>query len=157
MDKSKEEIILAIKKIMSNNIVGTLSTCDQNICHSNNIYYAVDDNMNLVFVSDKDTQHAQNISKNSNVSIVVNNEPQSYGQGHQGIQISGKCVQASGLSLINGWLLYTKRFPVFTNVVKNVSLIEKSMVSIRLYTVKVERIKIIDVPSLGKGSHIIDF
>lgn len=156
MEINKENIIAAAREIMENNIVATLSTCDNNVCHSNNIYYAIGKSFELIFVSNEDTIHANNIEKNSQVSVVIYNTPQSYGQQHQGIQISGTCIKAKGTNLINGWGHYIKRFPVFETMVKNASMIEKNLVKARLYIVKIEKLKIIDIPSFGQGFHNID-
>lgn len=157
MNELDYRIIEATKEIMSHNIVATLCTCNNQCTHANNIYFTYNDNLNIIFVSDNDTEHVKNIEENNRVSIVIYNEPESYGQNHQGIQISGICNQASGLTLIECWRLYTKRFPVYATMIKNVDEIANKLVKSRLFIVKVTSLKIMDVPTFGKGFQIIDF
>lgn len=153
----KQDIIAAAKEIMEKNIVATLSTCDGNCTHANNIYFAYNNDLEIVFVSDKDTKHAENIEKNDKVSIVVYNEPEAYGSNHQGVQIHGICTQASGLNLVDCWYLYTKRFPVYATMIKNVDQIANKLVKSRIFTVKVTSLKILDVPTFGKEFHVVEF
>lgn len=153
----KQAIIESAKEIMAKNIVATLCTCDGNCTHANNIYFAYNDTLEIVFVSDKDTKHAENIEKNSKVSIVVYNEPEAYGSNHQGIQIHGICAQASGLNLVECWHLYTKRFPVYATMIKNVDEIAKKLVKSRIFIVKVTSLKVLDVPTFGKEFHVVEF
>ena len=153
----KQDIVAAAKEIMSNNIVATLCTSDGNYSHANNIYFAYNNNLEIIFVSDKDTKHAEYIEKNGNVSIVIYNEPESYGKNHQGIQIKGVCSQASGVNLLECWHLYTKRFPIYTTMIKNVDEIANKLVKSRLFIVKVTSLKIMDVPTFGKGFQVVDF
>ena len=153
----KQDIVAAAKEIMSNNIVATLCTSDGNCSHANNIYFAYNNNLEIVFVSDKDTKHAEYIEKNENVSIVIYNEPESYGKNHQGIQIKGVCSQATGLALVECWQLYTKRFPVYATMINNVDQIANKLVKSRLFIVKVTSVKILDVPTFGKEFHVAEF
>lgn len=153
----KQDIIAAAKEILKNNTVATLSTNDGDCSHANNIYFAFNNDLEIVFVSDKDTKHAENIEKNSKVSIVVYNEPDAYGSNHQGIQIHGICAQASGLNLVECWHLYTKRFPVYATMIKNVDQIANKLVKSRIFTVKVTSLKILDVPTFGKEFHVVEF
>lgn len=154
---TKQDILNAAKNIMSNNIVATLCTNDKECAHANNVYFAYNDDFEIIFVSDKDTKHAENIEKNEHVSIVIYNEPESYGINHQGIQIHGVCSQASGLDLVKCWHIYTKRFPVYATMIKNVDEIANKLVKSRLFIVKVTSLKIMDVPTFGKGFQVVDF
>lgn len=154
---TNEEIIAAAKEIMQNNIVATLCTSVGNETHANNIYFAYNNDLEIVFVSDKDTKHAENIEKNGKVSIVVYNAPVAYGSNHQGVQIQGICTLASGLNLVECWHLYTKRFPVYATMIKNVDQIANKLVKSRIFTVKVTSLKILDVPTFGKEFHVVEF
>lgn len=153
----KQDIITAAKEILKNNTVATLSTNDSDCSHANNIYFAYSNDLEIVFVSDKDTKHAENIEKNGKVSIVVYNEPEVYGSNHQGIQIHGICTQATGLNLVECWHLYTKRFPVYATMIKNVDEIANKLVKSRIFIVKVTSLKILDVPTFGKEYHVVEF
>ncbi len=152
-----QDIIDAAKEILKTNSVATLATNDGDRSHANNIYFAYNKDLEIVFVSDKDTTHAENIEKNGKVSIVVYNEPEAYGSNHQGIQIQGICTQASGLNLVECWHLYTKRFPVYATMIKNVDQIANKLVKSRIFTVKVTSLKLLDVPTFGKEFHVVEF
>lgn len=154
---TEKDIIAAAKEIMSNNIVATLCTSDGDCSHANNIYFAYNNDLEIVFVSDKDTKHAEYIEKNKNVSIVIYNEPESYGKNHQGIQIQGSCSQVTGLALVECWHLYTKRFPVYATIINNVEQIANKIVKSRLFIVKATSLKILDVPTFGKEFHVAEF
>lgn len=148
----REQVIKAATNILENNIVATLCTTDGHSVHANNIYYAYNNELDIVFVSDRNTVHGKNIQTKDSVSLVVYNEPEAYGVNHQGIQIEGACKEATGEDLVKSWLLYVKRFPVFKNLMSDINQIVKGLVGTRIYIVKVSNIKIMDIPSFGKGN-----
>lgn len=148
----REQVIKAATNILENNIVATLCTTDGLSIHANNVYYAYNNEWDIVFVSDRNTVHGKNIQVKESVSLVVYNEPQAYGVNHQGIQMEGTCKEATGEDLFKSWLLYVKRFPVFKNLMSDINQIVKGLVDTRIYIIKVSDIKVMDIPALGKGN-----
>lgn len=144
----------SIEGILKDNICAVLATVSEGGCHSNTIYYCYDDDLNIYFSSDCNTEHCRNIINNANISLSIYNSPLSYGAKHQGLQIEGVCQLISGVELMKGWKLYTKRFPIFKLKIGDITNISKKILTIRLYKIVPSRIKVTD--SERYGNEIIE-
>lgn len=138
-----------IREILTQNITASLSTIHGDKCHTNTIYYSFDDDLNLFFASDSCTEHCANIANNPNVAVAIWELPVSYGCKHKGVQIEGTCQMLTGLSLIKAWTLYIRRFPIFNTKIGGLENISNKVISMRLYKVNVQKIKVTDSDLLG--------
>lgn len=85
-----------------------LATSKQNIAHSTPLFYALNtDPMSLVFISDPQTRHMEEISQNPVVSAGIYLETEKIGK-IQGAQIWGEATISTNKRLSK---IYTKRFP----------------------------------------------
>lgn len=64
------------------------------------VYYTFDKNLNLYFLSDPATLHAQQILKNSKVAVSIANSSQNINKPKRGLQLSGIAQQIFGLEKI---------------------------------------------------------
>ena len=148
----KDEII----RILESNICGSLSTIDNNNrVYCNTVYYCFDNELNLYFASDYTTNHAEYLKNNPSVALCVWTQPPSYGLEHIGLQIMGECHLISGTELLRAWALYIKRFNVFQQKIGSFENLRDKLVSIRLYKVIPETIKVTN--SVVLGNKAIDY
>lgn len=99
------------QKILRENIYLTLATADKKPWASP-VYYCLDPDFNLYFISLNSSIHAQNISKNKEVAFAVFDSRQKEGTG-QGVQGSGKAHQLKGFEVLDGLRWYhTKYVPM---------------------------------------------
>lgn len=72
------------------------------------VFYAVDDELNLYFVSDPGTRHAGAILADNRVAGTIHRDPQHW-QEIRGVQWTGRCYRLEGLERTAGWALFLKR------------------------------------------------
>lgn len=77
----------------------SLATYDEEVS-SCTVYYAVDDELNLYFVSPEETEHVQNIKKNSQVAVTIADSHQLNSTDKVGVQIKGTAEQIVGLEVL---------------------------------------------------------
>lgn len=103
------------------------------------VYYTFDQNLNLYFLSDPATLHAQQIIKNPKVAVSIANSSQDINKPKRGLQLSGIAQQISGLDKIKHALDLWK-----TNLkVINPKLTYK-VVTGRMFKITPKRIKLFD-------------
>ena len=74
------------------------------------VFFAYDENFNLLFYSREDTKHCRNITKNQYVSVVINHDWKD-GRGHiRGLQMTGRAYKVLGQKYKRYYALYKSRF-----------------------------------------------
>ena len=73
------------------------------------VFYAVDDELNLYFVTDSATRHGAALSRESSVAGTIQRDRQNW-QEIRGVQWTGQCARLTGAERQAGWELYLKRF-----------------------------------------------
>ncbi len=147
----EKKISKSIKNILNKNKLLTLSTSYNKQPYSNTAYYTFDKNFNLYIWSEKNTNHEKNISKNNKVSVNIFDSSQPWGTLLQGIQATGTATPIKNGELIKIGTLYVKRFPASIKLIKEVKGFHNKIFESRLYRIKLNRIKIFDEKTLGKG------
>ena len=104
------------------------------------VYYVIDDDLNLYFLSDPTTQHGQDIAKNKKVACAIFNSDQKVTDQKVGIQLWGECLVVRSLEKIK-WML--KMWHKINPGVECVSLekIKKKVVNTQIYKVIPKKIK----------------
>lgn len=103
------------------------------------VYYTFDKNLNLYFLSNPATLHAQQILKNPKVAVSIANSSQDINKPKRGLQLSGIAQQISGLEKIKYALDLWK-----TNLkVVNPKLTYKAVTG-RMFKITPKRIKLFD-------------
>ena len=88
----------------------TLATCHGNHPWAATVFFAADKHMNLYFVSDHRTRHAQDLAANGKVAVTVNPECDNW-HDVRGLQISGKVEVVEGVERARALAIYLKKFP----------------------------------------------
>ena len=73
------------------------------------VFYAVDDELNLYFVTDPATRHGAALVQDARVAGTVQRDRQRR-QEIRGVQLTGHCVRLTGTARVAGWAIFLKRF-----------------------------------------------
>ena len=73
------------------------------------VYYAVDANLNLYFVTDPQTRHGGALLNDGRVAGTIQRDRQCR-QEIRGIQLTGHCRRLTGAARVAGWTIFLKRF-----------------------------------------------
>lgn len=106
---NKDELKKIILEYLSQNKLMSLATCLGNKPWAATVFYAYDLDLNIYFISRADTKKIQNLSKNPNVSVVINEYQPKKGTV-KGIQLEGSAKVLSKAENRESLDLYRKRF-----------------------------------------------
>ena len=73
------------------------------------VFYAADDSLNLVFLSEETTEHARNLLARPEVAATIQADGQDW-RGIRGLQLRGRAAIASGAELGHAMAVYGRRF-----------------------------------------------
>jgi uncharacterized protein YhbP (UPF0306 family) len=90
--------------------VATLAVTDSAGVHATAVFYAVNDDLHLFFVTDPTSRHGQALLATGTVAGTVQDDRQEW-HAVTGIQFHGAVRQLDGDDRHRGWELYTARFP----------------------------------------------
>ena len=96
-------------EILRSNIYFTLATTDGNSAWAAPLYYCMDDDFNLYFISQMESLHTVHIMKQPNVSFAVFDSHQREGEGN-GVQGSGTVIVLEGNDVVEGLKYYSTTF-----------------------------------------------
>jgi len=115
-----------------------------------NVYYLVDNDLNLYFISPADSEHSLQIKKNQNVACAIADSNQQAGDKKIGIQLSGTASEESGLATVK-WMLkmYNKLHPSTKEKLNYKNWQTKAMTS-RVYKIVPTKIKFFNQELYGK-------
>lgn len=152
----KKDKSLLLSFLKSQNLMA-LATYDKKpwIC---NVYFVIDDNFNLYFISEPTTIHCKNISKNKNVTCSVADSSQKVTDKKIGVQIRGTAQRLDNLQKIR-WMLafWNKMNPGFETII-NLKNIQNKVIKGRAYQIKPEVIKFFNEKLYGpEGQKIFRF
>jgi len=152
---SDEALNSSIQSILESSHLTSMATVNQDgTSHINTAFFAFDDNLRLIIVTDPSTKHAKNLEKNSSVACNVYDSHQKFWTPLRGIQLFGKCSKTPLVQVPHALSAFSQRFPVFKELVSNLEDFAKKAVKIRFYTIDVERIKILDEPTFGEEVYV---
>lgn len=117
-----------------------LATCGENVSACT-VYYAVDDNFNLYFVSPHDTEHSKNIEADARVACSIADSRQNNADNKIGVQIKGRAEMLRGIEFIKAALkMWNKANPGVEDVI-NFSNIKNKVIKTRAYKITPSTIK----------------
>ncbi len=99
--------------------------------------FYVNDDLNLYFVSDPKTQHAENIEYQSNVSATIHEDYRDW-RVIQGIQLEGEC------GLIKNPIESAKVLALYANKFPFVAQLAAAMAKVKFYKIKPHWVRFVD-------------
>jgi uncharacterized protein YhbP (UPF0306 family) len=94
--------------------VATVSP-EGNAPHAASVFYAVDDDLRLVFLSKRSSSHGTHIGDKAPVAITVSEGYENW-EEIQGVQIWGEARRLSGAARAAALLVYVKQFPFVSSL-----------------------------------------
>ncbi len=88
----------------------TVATSAGNAPHAAQVFYAVDDDLRLVFLSRPTSLHGQQIGEEAPVAVTVGEEYDEW-RSIQGVQLWGGAKRLAGAAKAKALALYLRRFP----------------------------------------------
>lgn len=105
------------------------------------VYYSLDDDLHLYFLSDPTTLHCQHIAKNPQVAVSICDSPQNPSSKKKGIQIFGIAEKISEIHKIKHSLtLWRKTLGITSSIYTYEGMMKKSIAG-RMYMIKPKKIK----------------
>lgn len=136
MKNAKEKLLVFLKslKFMS------VSTYDHHLWTAW-VYYVIDDNFNLYFVSQPDTDHCKSILKNGEIACAIADSHQKVTDKKIGVQLYGTASQLNNLQQLR-WMLnvWNKVNPGIEKVI-NLKNMQKKVIKSRVFKVIPKKIK----------------
>jgi uncharacterized protein YhbP (UPF0306 family) len=86
--------------------------------HAAHVFYAVDDRLRLVFLSQPQSLHGQHIGKEAQVAVTVSEEYEDW-KIIQGVQLWGRARLLRGAAKAAAFTLYLGRFPFVHDLLKD--------------------------------------
>lgn len=115
----------------------------------NNAYYCVDDELNLFFVSPKDTKHSQYIAENPSVAFNIAWYDEDNLGNRKAIQGLGKCKELTDVRQMTKYLrIHHKKYPIWKNRITYLNMKNKIIES-RPYLIEPSYIKYWDDELFG--------
>jgi uncharacterized protein YhbP (UPF0306 family) len=148
------DLIESITNILDNNIILAMSTVQDGNAYINSAHYAYNEHLELVIFTHPQSDHSKNVAAHDSVAAAIWNRPEAWGLDLQGLQLFGTCLPLVGEALEEAIQTYTARFPAFSNVVRSASDFDARSIPMRMYTLRIERLKLIDEPRFGKRKWI---
>lgn len=145
MKKDKD----ALQEYLQSQNLMSLATCGPDMWISS-VYYVVDDEFNLYFLSEPTTIHCQALKKNIEVSCAIANSRQKVTAKKIGVQIHGQASQVNSLQKMR-WMLamWNKINPGFEAVI-NLKNIQKRVINSKVYKIQPKLIKFFNEKLYGE-------
>lgn len=141
-EPTPQEIRGCILKLLEEVRVMTLATCVQDVPWTCTVAFAYDENLNLYFISNAQTRHAQEIAQNPRVAVAMHEHQNPYDPRKvKGLQLQGRAEALLGQEAVRALVTYIRRFP------KARALAIRKLMELQtaqIFRVKPERVLILD-------------
>ncbi len=116
------------------------------------VYYSLDDDLNVYFLSDPKTLHCKQIATNPNVALSVSDSPQNPSSKKKGVQVFGVAEEVSGMQKIKHAIgLWRKTLGVTSDAYTYEGMMKKAIKG-RMYRVQIKKIKFFNQELWDEGS-----
>ena len=136
-----DQIVLeSVQEYLNNHFQMALATYGEHpwIC---TLYYSIDQDLNIYFLTSPKTIHAKQIEKNPQVAVAISDSPQAPNSNKHGLQIYGLCEQISGEKKITHAINLWKKTLGVTNPDYSYAGMLKKAISGRMYKITPKKIK----------------
>jgi uncharacterized protein YhbP (UPF0306 family) len=148
--EEKENIVIdAVKDILEQNYVMSITTIKNNKIWSAPLYYSYEDDLSLFFLSDPKTRHADNILSNSVVSGCIYDSHTTWGDTLRGLQFIGKVKPLSLSKSMKPSIHYLSRYKKAKEYFPSIKDLFNKGFSSKPYQIQLEEIQIYDEKTFG--------
>jgi uncharacterized protein YhbP (UPF0306 family) len=145
---------VATRILAANMLCSMATTGEHGEAHIHTAFFCYDDDLALHFLSHPASVHARNIGRSPRIAVAVFAGQQAWGAAHVGLQLFGRCEQATGNAESAVRERYAARFPLYDEFISG-RLTEggpkpgASFFDLRFYTFRPEAVKILDELEFG--------
>lgn len=140
-----ETLSTVARQLLDASALCAIATVTQgNLAHVNTAYFAWDDHdFDLVWLSDPDSAHSLNLTRNPTAAVAVYDSGQTWNEsGDRGIQLFGMAREVTCRDVSHAQALYRRRFPAYEPT---------ALGGYRCYRFQPQRMKLFDENTLGAG------
>jgi|SRR3989344_2588840 len=119
------------------------------------VYYAIDNNLNIYFISDPKTRHGKDILSNEEIACSIADSHQKVKEKKKGVQISGNALLVNGkIEIIKALILWNKANPGFEKII-NIESMKKKIINDKVFKIKPKIIKFFNEELYGNEGYKI--
>ena len=122
--------------------------------HAASVFYAVDDSLRLVFLSDATSTHGLHIGVAAPVAVTVTEQYDDW-ELIRGVQLWGTAKRITGAAKVGAMAAYVRRFPFVKDVMVQPRLAE-AMLKVAVYRVTPQRVAFTDNTTGVFGREVLD-
>lgn len=157
---SESRLRKSIFRILRENVLCSISTVNRsNRAHINTAYFCYSENLELYFLSNPNSVHSRNLTRNSSFAMAIFRSSQRWGSPDRGLQLFGTCAEARGAEAGRAARLYGRRFPLYTKWLRGATRDDQRRASVlrsyRFYRFVPASVKILDEAEFGGGVFVI--
>ena len=153
MNKNKPQLLEYLKSL---NFM-SVATYNKHLWAAS-VYYVVDKDFNLYFISQPDTEHCQDILKNSEVACTIADSRQKVTAKKVGVQLYGTAKQLTAMEKLKWMLAFWNRMNPGVASVINLKNIQNKVIKSRAYQITPKKIKWFNEELYGsEGVEVFEF
>lgn len=119
------------------------------------VFFSVDKDLNIYFISDPETEHCKNIRMNKEVACSIADSRQRVADRKIGVQIKGAAVELSDLEKVGAALAFWSKANAVGEAPISVQEIKKRAASSKAYRITPVEIKFFNEELFGLGNYEI--
>jgi len=139
----------ALEGVLQENILLSMASQNSGASYINVAYYAYNQDMDIYFMSNPESQHAANLEWVSSVALSIADSRQEWDGKKRGLQLFGTCRPARGMEVLHGGRLYLKRFASFGKVITHLDMLLEKSTHTKVFVVNVASLKLLDEERFG--------
>lgn len=145
----------SVSKILEENTLLSMATIkEENQSYINTAFFCYNKHLEFYILTDPKSQHCQNLISNKSVALTICDSHQKWTDDVKGLQLLGECKLAKGKKLIEGTILYLKRFTGLSDLIKHPDDFAKGIIKTKLYVIKTNWLQLYDTARFGDDNFI---
>lgn len=151
---TREQTMVEIKKYLESHFQMAVATSGRFpwIC---TVYYSIDSDLNIYFLTGPLTIHGKQIAKNPKVAVAISDAPQSPNSKKKGLQIYGLCKRISGARKVTHAITLWKQTLGVTSKDYSYEGMVKKAISGRMYKITPKKIKFFNEEMAEEGKELL--
>ena len=123
--------------------------------HISTAYFCYTKHLDIYFVSDPATKHAQNLARDPRVAVAVFSTDQQWGAPLRGLQFFGQCRLASAIESPKALATHAARFHAYDEYIKALNPLERAKSPYRFYRFCPTSVKVLDESVFGEETFVL--
>lgn len=155
-DYTSEKLIEVVTNILNSTEIFSMATANRKgTNHIYAAYFCFNDDLDLYSVSDISTTHAKNIADVPEVAVSVFDSHQPWESSHRGLQLFGKCRQASLLESARALKYHSQRFHAYAEYISALNPFDRERSPYKFFIFQPDRIKLFDETEFGEETFVL--